>query len=176
MSERLTFNHGASALAPRLIGRHERGGRGAARRGPADAWPAPGGARPTSCRAAMARAERPDASYWGVFAFTALLFFRPQDTLPMLEPLHLPEIAALVALIAMAVRRAGRGLPPVPAAARRWRRSRPSPRVMLATAPFSIWPSGALSTFTDLFLKVVLVFMLLTHASAARGCCGASPG
>jgi O-antigen ligase len=35
---------------------------------------------------------------------------------------------------------------------------------MLLTAPFSIWPSGALSTFTDLFLKVVLVFVLLTHA------------
>ena len=36
--------------------------------------------------------------------------------------------------------------------------------VMLATAPFSIWPSGALSTFTELFLKVVLVFVLLTHS------------
>ncbi len=89
----------------------------------------------------MARAERPDASYWGVFAFTALLFFRPQDSLPMLGALHLPEIAALVALIAMAVRRAGRGLPPVPTA----------PELlplavfggaMILTAPFSIWPSG----------------------------------
>ncbi len=35
---------------------------------------------------------------------------------------------------------------------------------MLATVPFSIWPSGALSTFTELFLKVVLVFMLLAHS------------
>jgi O-antigen ligase len=164
VSDRLTFNHGASALTPRLIGRHERGGRAGQvhEREPA-AWAGPGPAARADLSRALARAERPDASYWGVLAFTALLFFRPQDSLPMLEPLHLPDIAALVALIAMAVRRAGRGLPPVPAAPEL------APLAVFAgaivlTAPFSIWPSGALSTFTDLFLKVVLVFVLMTHA------------
>ena len=163
MSDRLTFNHGASALSPRLIGRHERGGR--VRRGLdlTESWPGPGTAARADLSRALARAERADASYWGVFAFTALLFLRPQDTLPLLEPLHLPEIAALTALIAMAVRRAHRGLLPVPAAAS------VAPlaafaATMVATAPFSIWPSGALSTFTELFLKVVLIFMLLTHS------------
>ncbi len=163
MSDRLTFNHGASALTPRLVGRHERGGRTRRGRDLTEAWPGPATAARADLSRHLARAERADASYWGVFAFTALLFFRPQDTLPLLEPFHLPEIAALIALIAMAVRRAGRGLPPVPAV------SDLAPlaafaMVMVATAPFSIWPSGALSTFTDLFLKVVLVFMLLTHS------------
>jgi O-antigen ligase len=166
VSDRLTFNHGASVLVPPLTGRRERGGRGVRahdRRDRPDTWRGQDAlARPDVARA-MARAERPDLSYWGVFAFTALLFFRPQDTLPMLEPLHLPEIAAIIALIAMVVRRAGRGLPPLPAA----RDLAPLAAfggVMLLTAPFSIWPSGALGTFTDLFAKVVLVVVLLTHA------------
>ncbi|MEO5823105.1 MAG: O-antigen ligase family protein [Vicinamibacteraceae bacterium] len=166
MSDRLTFNHGASALSPRLIGRHERGGRAGRsrhRRDRPDAWSGPGPLAREGVSRDMARAERPDLSYWGVFAFTALLFFRPQDTLPMLEPLHLPEIAAVVGLIAMVLRRAGRGLPPVPAV-RDFAPLAAFGGVMLLTAPFSIWPSGALGTFTDLFLKVVLVFVLLTHA------------
>jgi putative inorganic carbon (hco3(-)) transporter len=165
VSDRLTFNHGASALTSRLTGRHERGGRAGRHRDPDSpvAWPGSVALDRAGLSRALARAERADASYWGVFAFTALLFFRPHDTLPMLEPLHLPDIAALVALIAMAVRRASRGLPPVPAVPEL------APLAILAatmvlTAPFSIWPSGALNTFSDLFLKVVLVFVLLAHA------------
>jgi O-antigen ligase len=163
VSDRLTFNHGASALTPRLIGRHERGGRARPDRTRSQDW-APGSplARADLSRA-MARAERPDAAYWGVFAFTALLFFRPQDTLPLLEPFHLPDIAALTGLVAMAMRRASRGLPPLPAT---WDLAPlvALAGVMVATAPFSIWPSGALGTLTDLFLKVVLVVVLLTHS------------
>jgi O-antigen ligase len=162
VADRLTFNHGASAFSPRLVGRHERGGR-VRSRDVTDAWPGPGTAARADLSRALARAERADVSYWGLFAFTALLFVRPQDTLPQLEPLHLPEIAAVIALIAMAVRRAHLGLPPVPAPAA------VAPlaafgATMLATVPFSIWPSGALSIFTELFLKVVLVFMLLAHS------------
>jgi len=144
VSDRLTFNHGASALSPRLIGRHERGGRVRRSRDLADGWPGPATVARADLSRALARAERADISYWGVFAFSALLLFRPQDTLPLLEPLHLPEIAALTALIAMVVKRAQRGLPPVPALAV------VAPlaafaATMVLTAPFSIWPSGALS-------------------------------
>ena len=163
MSDRLTFNHGASALTPRLIGRHERGGRVRRGRDLAGTWSGPPTAAGGDLSRTLARTERADAGYWGVFAFTALLFFRPQDTLPILEPLHLPEIAAVTALIAMAVRRAHLGLSPIPAPAA------VAPlaafaAAMLASVPLSIWPSGALSVFTDLFLKVVLVFMLLAHS------------
>ncbi len=49
--------------------------------------------------------------FWGVFGFTALLFFRPQDTIPALAPLHLPEVVAIAALIAMVADRLGRRLP-----------------------------------------------------------------
>jgi O-antigen ligase len=107
--------------------------------------------------------ERPNWGFWGVFAFTALLFFRPQDTVPAIEPLHLPEIVAIAALIAMVGHRINRSLPVV----------RISPEiigvaglaaVMLATAPFSVWPGGAIGTFTDIYFKVVLVFILMVNS------------
>jgi O-antigen ligase len=147
MAERLTFTHGVAALAPGLGQRARRA------------------APPPRARAAArpAEAARADVAYWGVFFFTALLLFRPQDTIPLLGPLHLPEVCAVTGLIAMALRRAKRGDAPIP-----W-----TPElgalaafagVMVATAPFSVWPSGAIATFTDLFVKVVLIFVLLTHS------------
>ena len=148
--ERLTFTQGVATLAP-------------APAAPSQPW---GEAEPEPARIGPAvrerRPPRADAAYWGLFAFTALLLFRPQDSLPILEPFHLPEVSALTALIAMVVRRTNRGLTPIP-----W-----TPEVggmaaislvMLLTAPFSVWPSGAISTFTDLYLKVLLVFVLLVH-------------
>ena len=150
MAERLTFTHGVAALSPGLPSQPGRA---------VEHEPAP---RPRPAVRAVRR-TRADAAYWGVFAFTALLLFRPQDSIHVLEPLHLPEICALTGLIAMAAGRAKRGLTPIP-----W-----TPElggiaaiafVMLATAPFSIWPAGAISTFTDLYLKVVLIFVLLTHS------------
>jgi hypothetical protein len=49
-----------------------------------------------------AEPRRRDWAYTGLIAFTALLFFRPQDTFRALNPLHLAEMAAIFALIAMA--------------------------------------------------------------------------
>ena len=107
--------------------------------------------------------ERPNWGFWGVFAFTALLFFRPQDTVPAIEPLHLPEVVAIAALIAMVGHRISRNLPVV-------RISREVigvaalAAVMLLTAPFSVWPGGAIGTFTDIYFKVVLVFILMVNS------------
>jgi O-antigen ligase len=149
--ERLTFGHGTGAYSGRLR-RIERAAAASTAEVRASAV-----ARPET------REPRAGLAYWGVFAFTALLFFRPQDTLRPLEALHLSEITAVTALAAMALQRARRGLTPMPV----------TPEVvgvalfaaaMVLTAPFSIWPSGALHMFTDLFVKVVLVFLLLTHA------------
>jgi O-antigen ligase len=110
--------------------------------------------------------ERPNWGFWGVFAFTALLFFRPQDTVPALAPLHLPEIAAIGALIAMIGHRVSRGVPIV--------RFTPElvgvlamAAVMLGTMPFSVWPGGVFETFSDIFIKVVLVFILTIQSIKA---------
>jgi O-antigen ligase len=35
--------------------------------------------------------------------------------------------------------------------------------VILASAPFSVWPGGAVATFTDLYVKVILIFVLMVN-------------
>ncbi len=107
--------------------------------------------------------ERPNWGFWGVFAFTALLFFRPQDTLRFLEPLHLPELVAIGALIAMVTYRLGRNLPVVVITPETLGVAAMS-LIMVGTIPFSVWPGGALNTFTDLYFKVVLVFVLMVSS------------
>jgi putative inorganic carbon (HCO3(-)) transporter len=141
--DRLTFNHGAAAvwIAP----------------------PPPPATGEPHAAPGRVRDPRPTLAFWGGWAFTALLFFRPQDTLPWLEPLHLPEVVAIVALVALFGSRMSAGLPLI----------RPLPElfgvlglaiVMLLTMPFSIWPGGAFNSFVDVYLKVALIFLLLTHS------------
>ena len=106
--------------------------------------------------------ERRDWAFTGLMVFTALLFFRPQDQLPFLNGLHLAELAALAALGAMASGRLGRGLSV----------TRVTPELVgvaamgaliLATAPFSVWPGGAVGTFTEMYVKVILIFVLMVN-------------
>lgn len=117
---------------------------------------------PTRARAPV-RDLRPTLAYWGAWMFTALLFFRPQDTLLLLEPLHLSEVSAIVGLLALFSARVSAGQPPI--------RLMPEiigvlglAAVMVATVPFSVWPGGALNAFLEVYLKVALIFMLLTHS------------
>src|SRR5687767_5597472 len=111
---------------------------------------------------AVAAPERPvvrlqargrDWGFIGLMAFTAFLFFRPQDHLRFLSPFHFAEIAAIIGLVAMTAGRLRRGQ----------HFSRITPElvgvaalggIILLTAPFSIWPGGSVATFTDLYVKV----------------------
>ena len=148
MSERFVFGYGTShqaAVAPAVGGFHPHVVRGDA---------------PVS-RVELDR-DAFDWAFFGLLAFTTMLFFRPQDAIPALQPLHLAEVAALVALVAMVTGRLGRGLTV----------TRVTPEVVgvvafggliLATAPFSVWRGGAIGTFTDLYSKVLLVVILMVN-------------
>lgn len=155
MAERLTFNHGAAVLV-----RHLHDAPGAAAKAPPATTERPPAVRPSVLRAAV---ERADLAYWAVFAFTGLLFFRPQDTLLVLAPLHLSEIVAVLGLVAMGVTRVMQGRPLVTVTAE-LAGVLGLAAVMLLTAPVSIWPGGALATFTDVYSKVALVYVLLTQS------------
>src|SRR5207248_688450 len=117
-------------------------------------------AEPTFATAAYA--EPRDWGYVGLFAFTAVLLLRPQDQFPVLRPLHLAEVCALIGTGPMMLHRFARRLPVF----------RVTPEtvgliafglVMLATVPFSIWPGGALSEFTESYLKILVVFVLMMN-------------
>ena len=151
--ERLTFSYGTS--------RHQ----GEAPERAATFEPAPAADTAPIAPAASARArdaEPRDLAFLGLMAFTGLLFFRPQDLVTPLRVLHLAEIAALFALGALISGRLSRGLAV----------TRLTPEligvlafafVILATAPFSVWMGGAVGTFTELYAKVVLIFVLMVN-------------
>ena len=107
-------------------------------------------------------AEPRDWGYVGLIAFTAVLLLRPQDQIRGLAPLHLAEICAFIGIGPMLLHRFARRLPVF----------RVTPETMglvafglviLATAPFSIWPGGAFELFFDAYLKIVIVFVLMMN-------------
>ncbi|MEP6915388.1 MAG: O-antigen ligase family protein [Acidobacteriota bacterium] len=162
MSERLTFGYGTSGGAGDAV--PSAPARGAAAHGSGDLG-APRSDSIAGSNGADARPEereRRDWAFIGLMTFTAILFFRPQDTLPVLDGLHLAELSAIAALLAMGIGRLGRGQT----------LSRYTPElggvvalgaVILASAPFSIWMGGAIGTFTDLYVKIILIFVLMVN-------------
>lgn len=156
--EHLTFNVGRSRARDWVAGGDRKHGRSAER-------PTSPAARPTDRlrvvkRGVAAARERYDADYLWMLAFTALVFFRPQDLVPPLQLLHLAELTAIGGLAAMATRRLKAGLPVV----------KINPEVIgvmalggviVATIPFSIWPSGSFEVFSDIYVKVILIFALM---------------
>ncbi len=147
MTERLTFNAGRDARrdAPSL-----------------DARPTVIESSTVDAAPAVERPERRDWAFLLLLAFTAVVFFRPQDTLPALRFLHLAELCAIGALAAMVMSRLGRNQPI----------TRVTPElvgvvtlgaIILITAMFSIWPGGAIAVFKDLYVKVLLIFLLTVN-------------
>jgi O-antigen ligase len=103
-----------------------------------------------------------DWAFTWTLLFTAILFLRPQDVVPPLTLLHLAEVSALAGLTALAVSRLSRRQPI----------TRMTPELagvlafgalILVTAPFSIWFGGSLSVFTELYAKVILVYLLAVN-------------
>jgi O-antigen ligase len=104
--------------------------------------------------------ERYHADYIWMMVFTFLLFFRPQDQIPGIAVLHLSELTAIAGLAAMAARRlsAGQTLTTI------------TPEVIgvtalggviLATTPFSTWPGGSAQMFSEIYVKIILMFALM---------------
>jgi O-antigen ligase len=107
-------------------------------------------------------AEPRDWGYLGLMAFTAVLLVRPQDQLSGLTSLHIAEICAMIGIGPMLLHRFARRLPVF----------RVTPEtsglvlfgaVMIATVPFSIWPGGAFGVFTDSYLKMLVIFVLMMN-------------
>jgi O-antigen ligase len=142
--ERLTFNYGGGTVP----------GRGIAEAAIATE------AQPSFATAPFA--EPRDWGYFGLLAFTAVLLLRPQDQVPGLNALHLAELCAIVGIGPMLLHRFARRLPVF----------RVTPEtlaligfgfVIIGTAPFSIWPGGAVSVFMDAYIKVLIVFVLMMN-------------
>jgi O-antigen ligase len=107
-------------------------------------------------------AKADNAAFFWTLLFTGILFLRPQDIVPPLAALHLAELSAIGGLTALVLGRLARRGPLT-----KW-----TPEllgvlafgaVILATAPFSIWLGGSVGVFTDLYAKVILVYLLAVN-------------
>ena len=124
---------------------------------------AAGAMRPSVVDAAPAPAEESrDRAFTALLVFTAVLFLRPQDVITPLTALHLAELSAGVGLISLIGQRLSRGQAV----------TRMTPEfvgvlafgfVILGTAPFSLWIGGSVGVFTELYVKVVLVYLLAVN-------------
>lgn len=121
-----------------------------------------GSARASARSNHAAPAEPRDWAFIWTLVFTGVLFLRPQDVFPPLEVLHLAELSALAGLVSLIVGRLSR----------RQTLTRMTPEfagvlalgvVILLTAPFSIWFGGAVGVFTDVYLKVALIYLLAVN-------------
>jgi len=110
---------------------------------------------------------RDRVAYRALLAFTFVLFVRPQDFLPVLEPLHLAEVFGTFGIVALVAGRLSRGAP-VLKITLDFGAVLALALIMLATAPFSIWPGGAVGVVTDLFSKVIVVFALILNTLTTR--------
>jgi len=106
--------------------------------------------------------EPTDWAFVFLLAFSACVFFRPQDGIPPLRMLHLAEMFAIAGLTALVFGRLSRNLPV----------TRVTPELvgivalgllMVMLAPFSIWAGGALRVFQDLYMKDMLIFLLMVN-------------
>jgi putative inorganic carbon (HCO3(-)) transporter len=110
---------------------------------------------------------RDRVAYRALLAFTLVLFVRPQDQIPILDPLHLAEVFGTFGILSLAVGRLNRGLP-VTKITLELGAVLAFAGIMLATAPFSIWPGGAVSVVTELFSKVIVAFVLIINTLTTR--------
>jgi len=119
----------------------------------------------TAVDAALGLKDR--VAYRALLAFTFVLFIRPQDQLRFLEPLHLAEVFGTFGIVALIGGRLSRGVP-VAKLTLDFGAVLALGLLMLATAPFSIWPGGAVGVVTDLFSKVVVVYFLILNTLTTR--------
>ncbi|HUK35379.1 MAG TPA: O-antigen ligase family protein [Vicinamibacterales bacterium] len=130
--------------------------------GPGDTLTRPRPPEEETFATTVVAAEPRDWGYVGLLAFTTVLLLRPQDLAPSLTPLHLAEVCAFLGIGPMLLHRFARRLPVF----------RMTPETIglvvlgaaiIGTAPFSVWPGGAIEVFTDNYIKIVIVFVLMMN-------------
>jgi O-antigen ligase len=115
--------------------------------------------RPPSPWVPAAGAQLP---FYALMLFTLLLVIAPHETFPILDPLHLPLLAALLALAAYVVDRVNRG--------RSLTVREPEIHLVilllalaLLSVPTSHWPGGSFSIVINIFAKSIMIFWLLAN-------------
>ncbi len=105
--------------------------------------------------------------YYALVIFTVVLIAAPQEFFPVLRPLRLGLVAALIAMVAYIVNVAA-GRARLPVAGREVRIVLLLVLWAIVMVPLSYWPAGSVDVLTELYLKAVAVFILLAGAIDSR--------
>jgi O-antigen ligase len=155
MTERLAFNSGRE-----LVQGYDRTSAARVRvSAPSTGTPPPVRTDPSPIRK---RGSSTDWAWRGLVLFTFVLFFRPQDQIRALAVLHLAEVFALLGIGALVFGRMSRGLP-ITRDTRELRGILAFGLAMLASIPTSAWPGGSVQVFTEMVIKLFLIFALLVN-------------
>ncbi|RPH94742.1 MAG: hypothetical protein EHM68_13645 [Lysobacterales bacterium] len=112
--------------------------------------------------------QRVGFAFWALMGFTFVLLLAPQERFPVLAPLRIAMLTALLAMAAHVFSRLSRGLSMMAFTA-------PTKILLclvgwaLITAPFSYWPGGSVTFLLENFSKTVIVFILLANVVDSRG-------
>jgi putative inorganic carbon (hco3(-)) transporter len=111
--------------------------------------------------AGQAAAKREDypLAFWSLVFFTFIVFVAPQNAYPVLVPLHLAKVSALLAVATYAGQRLSRGQKLLPSGPE-FRLLAVLVLIAAVSAPFSLWPSGSLDVLTDIYLKSIATCLL----------------
>jgi O-antigen ligase len=100
--------------------------------------------------------------FWAMMAFTCILLVAPQTFIPGLASLRVALVAVAVAVATYVHHQLSRGRPLTI-----WPREMKLTVALvawaIATLPFSMWPGGSWNLLTDLYLKTLVIFWLLTN-------------
>jgi len=101
-------------------------------------------------------------AFWALMVFMGILLVAPQAIFPALAPLRIALLAAGVGVIAHLLDCwfAGR---PITIVTREMKITVCLLGWAIATIPFSLWPGGSLEALTDLFVKSLVLFWLISN-------------
>jgi hypothetical protein len=102
-------------------------------------------------------------AFRAVVAFTIVLVLAPQAWFPVLRPLRLAMLAAVVGIGALVIQRLAAGRP-VTIVTREMVITGALAGWALLTVPMSYWPGGSTSFLLELYFKTVAIFWLLANA------------
>ena len=100
--------------------------------------------------------------FWALLAFTFVLLLSPQAQYPVLQPLQLAKLTALLALVAHAYNSLSLGRPFAAMVPAMWYVALLVGWAVL-TLPFSYWAGGSLSFMLNTWFKTLVVFVLLAN-------------
>jgi len=107
-----------------------------------------------------AEAASSPLAFRALLAFTAVLVLAPQNVFPVLEPLHLAQLTAGVAILAHVVAALAHRRPILLLTRETWVAAALAGWAVLSL-PASYWPSGSAAFLLDVFFKSLVVFWLL---------------